>query len=193
MDIKRVVMIGDSSVGKTSLVCALFEKAFNTGYQETIGAAFHTFSSEEKPGMQMQIWDTAGQERYRALGPVYYRNTSAAILVYDCSRVFSLPALNEWLTAFRDVVGLKIPVFIVANKIDLFETEPESIAEGERWAESQGLRFIKASAKTGYNVKMLFEKVLDVICSLRCADEAPASMKGKEMVTPPPKKSQCSC
>jgi small GTP-binding protein len=120
----------------------------------------------------MQIWDTAGQERYRALGPVYYRNTSAAILVYDCARNLETSMLDDWLGAFRDVVGVKIPVFVVANKIDLFEVEPDSIAVGERWAETNGLKFVKASAKTGYNVKMLFEMVLSVVSSMKCADES---------------------
>ena len=163
MESRRVVMIGDPAVGKTSLVCALFDKPFDGSYEGTIGAAFHTYSCPSQPNASMQIWDTAGQERYRALGPVYYRNTCAAILVYDLSSEESLSNLHMWLHAFRDVVGATVPVFVVGNKMDLFQTDPETLIRGERWATEQGMRFFVTSAKSGLNVKMMFETVLESV------------------------------
>ena len=175
-------MIGDAAVGKTSLVCSLFDKPFEYNYEGTIGAAFHTYSRPSLPSVSMQFWDTAGQERYRALGPVYYRNTSAAILVYDLSSDESLENLNTWLSTFRDVVGPEVPVFVVANKADLFQVDPETLLQGEKWATDQGMKFFKTSAKSGLNVKMMFETVLETIASkqsstdtvLKKAEPAPA-------------------
>lgn len=187
MENRRVVMIGDAAVGKTSLVCSLFDKPFDHNYEGTIGAAFHTYSRPSQPSVSMQIWDTAGQERYKALGPVYYRNTSAAILVYDLSAEETLSNLSMWLTTFRDVVGPSVPVFVVGNKLDLFQTDPETVQQGETWANDQGMKYFKTSAKTGVNVKLMFETVLETVAEKQSSTETVI----KEPEEAPPSSRRC--
>ena len=154
-------MIGDAAVGKTAIISSLFGEPFETHYQETIGAAFHTYSEESHPRLSLQIWDTAGQEKYKALGPVYYRSASAAVLVYDLSKEETFQGLDDWVQCFRNVVGHRVPIFIVGNKIDLFDEDPELVLRGERYATSQGFMFFKTSAKTGMNIKQTFQYILN--------------------------------
>lgn len=161
MEVRRVVMIGDASVGKTAIIASLFDEPFETHYQETIGAAFHTYSQDSHPRISLQIWDTAGQEKYKALGPVYYRSASAAVLVYDLSKEETFQGLDDWLRCFRDVVGYRVPIFIIGNKIDLFDEDPELVMRGERYAVARGLMFFKTSAKTGMNIKQTFQYILN--------------------------------
>ena len=159
----RIVMIGDASVGKTSLVGRLFGRPFDVSYQETIGAAFHTYSVESKPGSYIQVWDTAGEERYRSLGPIYFRKSSGAVLVYDLAAPETVRNLESWLVEFRSVAGETAPVFVVANKTDLVEGETEALVQGRNWACAKGLDFFETSAKEGTNVKQMFQAVFAVV------------------------------
>ena len=161
--VRRVVMIGDAGTGKTSLVAALFDRPFDMTYQETIGAAFHTYPVASQPGTGIQLWDTAGQERYRSLGPIYFRKSSGAVLVYDLGSPESVKGLEAWFTEFRSVVGENVPVFVVANKSDLIDGEPDVLVQGRNWAHEKRLDFFETSAKTGANVKQMFQWVFEAV------------------------------
>ena len=116
----KLIIIGDSGVGKSCLLKRAVQNSFETGYQATIGFEFllmHFKVNDLK--IKLQIWDTCGQEMYRSLVQGFYRNTSLAIIVYDISRRPSFDALDVWLKDLRQHTEADIPVFIVGNKMDL--------------------------------------------------------------------------
>lgn len=160
----RVSMVGDAAVGKTALIQSLMDNEVPENYQETVGAAFHSYSDIiNNRNITIQLWDTAGQERYRSLSQMYYRSTIAVILVYDITNQQSLDNLPDWLQSFRDVTGPRSLAFVVANKMDLEPEDPSIIQAGQQFAKENGFLFFKTSAKTGLNVKMMFQTILETV------------------------------
>ena len=156
----RVVLIGDAFVGKTALIQRFISKEIQQNYDETVGAAFHSFTTTVNGQQEnIQVWDTAGQEKYRSLGPVYYRNASSAILVFDVTERSSFNDLEEWINTFRSAAGDGPPIVIVGNKVDLEESKVVEEQEATTFAEKHDLTLFFTSAKTGYNVDFLFQKI----------------------------------
>ncbi|EAY01379.1 small GTP-binding protein, putative [Trichomonas vaginalis G3] len=152
----RTVLVGDSHVGKTSMLNMLVEKVFNPLEQGTVGANYQLFINDiEGTHVEMQIWDTAGQEKYKSLGPIYYRNSQAAICVYDRTSRESFNDLPGWIEAFVSVAGIESIIAIVANKADIEEVEV-SDEEAREWAQKSGYLFYKTSAKTGQGIDDMF-------------------------------------
>jgi small GTP-binding protein len=157
----RVVLIGDSSVGKTAIVNRFLYDSFTTDQPNTIGVLHYTYS-EERNGtqIQIQIWDTAGEERYRSLGPVYYRDASAGLVVFDLSISSTFTDLEQWTAAFKSTAAGDAIVIIVGNKLDLLEPGNSAIQEAKAWCESQGFQFFATSAKTGEGVAHVFSTLI---------------------------------
>ena len=155
----RIVLIGNAQVGKTSIVKRLISKEFANKYIETVGAAFfsYTYTIEDK-SVLLQIWDTAGQEKYQSLGPIYYRNAAAAIVVYDQSDFDSFKSISKWIELFYDSAGKNTLIFIVGNKNDLPDPQVQ-VLEAEQFAVSNNYTFLSVSAKTGQNIERLFQNV----------------------------------
>jgi small GTP-binding protein len=161
----KVVLLGSTAVGKSSIMKRVVDDTFNTHEESTIGAAFYT---KRYPGdVTLQIWDTAGQERYAGLAPMYYRGADAIVSVYDVtSKETYLRALN-WIKETCGSIDLegRTRVFsvLVGNKIDCDDSEREVTKEmGERGT-SEGLGtahlFMETSAKSGENVHIVFKKI----------------------------------
>jgi small GTP-binding protein len=154
----KLIIIGDSGVGKSSLLKRAVQNAFESNYQATIGFEFllmHFKVNDLK--IKLQIWDTCGEEMYRSLVQGFYRNTSLAIIVYDISRKKSFEALEIWLKDLRQHTEADIPVFIVGNKMDL--DRDVSAEEAKIFSVSNRTKFFtECSAKTGENVKEIFFK-----------------------------------
>ena len=154
----KIIIIGDSGVGKSSLLKRAVQNTFDTNYQATIGFEFllmHFKVNDLK--IKLQIWDTCGEEMYRSLVQGFYRNTSLAIIVYDISRKKSFEALEIWLKDLRQHTEEGIPVFIVGNKMDL--QKDISTEEAKMFSMSNRTKFFtECSAKTGENVKDIFFK-----------------------------------
>ncbi|OHT11044.1 small GTP-binding protein [Tritrichomonas foetus] len=160
----RLIMIGNSFVGKTALVMRYINKKSQESYDETIGAAFHSFTLNlDNETVNVQIWDTAGQEKYRSSGPVYFRNANAAILVYDSTDRHTFIDLPQWLDTFRETAGQQALITIVGNKIDLDDKIKVDQNEGQQFANENNLSFVATSALTGYNVDYLFQSVVEQI------------------------------
>jgi small GTP-binding protein len=155
----RVVAIGDASVGKTAIITQLMHGRISGEEKSTVGAMFVLHHEVvDGGGIEMQVWDTAGQERFRSLGPIYYRNASCAILVFDVTNHESFEHLDGWVKSFMTIAGGRAFVFAVGNKIDLDErVVPET--EMREWAEANGLKWFMISAKTGKGVAELFKAV----------------------------------
>ena len=154
----RVVVIGEASVGKTSILNQLIDHCFYEHEQSTVGANYQLFVQEvDGVKIEIQIWDTAGQEKFRSLGPIYFRNSLGAVVVYDVTNRHSFDNLETWITSFQDVAGTNTVVTVVGNKCDMPESEiqiPES--EAQKWAETKGYESFRTSAKTGVGVKETF-------------------------------------
>jgi small GTP-binding protein len=156
----RVVTIGDASVGKTSIITQLVRGQFDSEQRSTVGAMF--VPHVEMVGsrrVEMQIWDTAGQERFRSLGPIYYRNAAAAVIVFDLTCLDTFERIESWVRAFLNIAGERAIVCIVGNKADL--TGEIALADEEvlEWTNLNRLQYFKTSAKTGEGIRQLFHAV----------------------------------
>jgi small GTP-binding protein len=159
----KIILIGESGVGKTNLLSRFIHNQFFADSKSTIGVEFSTMRmSIEGKKVHAQIWDTAGQERYRAITSAYYRGAVGAMLVYDLISALSFQALERWLAELR-TTDPKIVVMLVGNKCDLSDLRVISMEEGMIFAESQNLLFIETSAKEATNVGESFTKLLAAI------------------------------
>ena len=114
----KLVFVGDSGVGKTSLVERTVKNSFTENADSTIGAAFHKYvlKTDDNMTVTFNIWDTAGQERYRSLGPIYYRGSDAAILVYDITNSQSFDNIDAWIHNLKTVLGSDIVIALVGER-----------------------------------------------------------------------------
>ncbi|CDW83790.1 cg5915-pa [Stylonychia lemnae] len=161
----KVVAIGDSGVGKTSLIQMFENSKFTENFKPTIGA---DFSNKEITingrVVTLQIWDTAGQERYQSLGTAFYRGADCCLIVYDITNSLSFENVINWKNSFLNksmVVNPEgFPFMIVGNKIDLENERQVSLNEGEKVCKQNGdLLFTEASARTNQNVEIAFQKL----------------------------------
>ena len=154
----KIIIIGDSGVGKSSLLKRAVQNRFDESYQATIGFEFllmHYKINELK--FKLQIWDTCGQEMYRSLVQGFYRNTSLAIIVYDVNNPKSFEGLEVWLKDLRQQTEQEIPIFIIGNKSDMEKKVPTE--DAKIFSTSNRTKyFAECSARSGYNVKEIFNE-----------------------------------
>lgn len=158
----KLVLLGESSVGKSSIALRFVKDQFEDYRESTIGAAFltQTVSRDDGTTIKLEIWDTAGQERYKSLAPMYYRNAHCALVVYDITEQDSFENAKTWIRELQRHADANITIALVGNKLDLADTRrdvPEE--EARKYAEAEGLMFMEASAKTPTNVTELFTAV----------------------------------
>jgi small GTP-binding protein len=161
----KVVLLGDSGVGKSSLVSRLCAETFNPDSEPTVGAAyFDTIRLIGEREIALQIWDTAGQEQYRSVAPLYYRKAAAAIVVWDMSRTESLRKAKFWIEEIQTKGEEGTMIVLVGNKSDVMESG--SVREKE--VESLEVRFLRetpvhlhewTSARNGTNVAKVFDAI----------------------------------
>jgi Ras-related protein Rab-7A len=163
----KVIVLGDSGVGKTSLMNQYVNRKFTNQYKATIGADFLTkeVMIEDKL-VTMQIWDTAGQERFQSLGVAFYRGADACVLVYDVTNEKSFRQLDSWREEFliqampRDPENF--PFIVLGNKVDKPAAERRvKKANAEQWCneKSKALPHFETSASTNTNVQQAFQKI----------------------------------
>ena len=154
----KVVLLGQSGAGKTSIIMQYVRGLFTQGTNPTIGASFVT-KTEKVDGKETEIsiWDTAGQELYRGLTPMYYRNAMAAIVVFDVCNEDSFRAVRGWVDEIRENTGDTI-IAICANKIDI-ESRIVSKEEGSKLAQSLDAMYFETSAATASGVSDLFHRI----------------------------------
>uniref|UniRef100_A0A7S3GBH2 Uncharacterized protein n=1 Tax=Palpitomonas bilix TaxID=652834 RepID=A0A7S3GBH2_9EUKA len=160
----KVVLIGDSGVGKSNLLSRFTRNEFNLESKSTIGVEFATRSIKvDGKVLKAQIWDTAGQERYRAITSAYYRGAVGALLVYDISKHASFENVQRWLEELRDHADANIVIMLVGNKSDLRHLRAVPTEEARGFAEKNSLSFIETSALDSTNVEMAFLNILTEI------------------------------
>ncbi|KAJ2305140.1 GTP-binding protein of the rab/ypt [Coemansia sp. RSA 2704] len=157
----KFVLLGESAVGKSSLVTRLVRNTFNQYNESTIGAAFMTRDVEldESHTATLRIWDTAGQERYKSLAPMYYRNAEGAVVVYDITQEETFTKAKAWISELQRQNESRTVIALVGNKTDLADKRTVSQDEGARYAGEVGALFFEASAQSGQNVAKLFEEL----------------------------------
>ena len=150
----KIIVVGEATVGKTSLIVRYVKGIFNPSYILTIGVNFYV--QDVRVGervLRLQIWDTAGQERFGPIRKLYYFGTKGVVLVYDKSNEKTFERLGYWLKEIGEHAG-DVPIILVGNKADL-----EGIIsheQGNQFAQAQGLSFLEASAKTGHQTMKIF-------------------------------------
>ena len=160
----KVVLIGDSGVGKSNLLSRFTRNEFCLESKSTIGVEFATRSiSVDGKTVKAQIWDTAGQERYRAITSAYYRGAVGALLVYDITKGVTFENVERWLKELRDHADANIVISLVGNKADLRHLRAVQAEDAAAFCEREGLSFIETSALEATNVEAAFQKILTEI------------------------------
>jgi len=159
----KVIILGDSGVGKTSLMNMFVNKRFSNQYKATIGADFLVRELRVNDRLvTMQIWDTAGQERFQSLGCAFYRGADVCVLCFDVTSPNSFKSLDNWLDEFMVQSGPRnpehFPFVVIGNKIDL-ENRAISTKRGQGWCQSKNIPFFETSAKESINVEQAFQAV----------------------------------
>jgi small GTP-binding protein len=160
----RVVLVGDSAVGKTSMLNRFIDGRFDPDERGTIGTGYFKMSQIiSGQAVTIDIWDTAGQEKYRSLGPLYYRDAAGAVVVCDATNAKSCEHLTEWISAFTQVAGHQTVIAIAANKIDLPNLVQEPLAQAECMALNSNYIFQQTSASTNQGIKLLFDQYFEAV------------------------------
>ncbi|KAJ8594279.1 GTP binding protein [Rhizopogon salebrosus TDB-379] len=194
----KVVLLGDQSVGKTSLITRFMYDQFDNTYQATIGIDFlsKTMYVEDRT-VRLQLWDTAGQERFRSLIPSYIRDSSVAIVVYDITDRQSFLSTSTWIDDVKAERGNDVMIVLVGNKADLSEKRQVTIEEATAKSTQMNIMFIETSAKAGLNVKSLFTKIALSLPGLDKEGQADAQNIQIDVTTQQaaavPEASQCNC
>ncbi|CAK9144724.1 unnamed protein product [Ilex paraguariensis] len=163
----KVVVIGDSAVGKTQILSRFAKNEFCFDSKSTIGVEFQTRTVTIKGKViKAQIWDTAGQERYRAVTSAYYRGALGAMLVYDITKRQSFDHVARWVEELRAHADSSIVIILIGNKADLVDLRAVPMEDAMEFAENQGLFFSETSALSGDNVESAFFKLLEEIHSV---------------------------
>ncbi|KAK1411103.1 hypothetical protein QVD17_37647 [Tagetes erecta] len=157
----KVVIIGDSAVGKSNLLSRYAKNEFNIHSKATIGVEFQTQTMDiHGKEVKAQIWDTAGQERFRAVTSAYYRGAVGALVVYDITRTTTFDSVERWLQELQTHSDTTVARMLVGNKCDLENIRGVSVEDGKSLAEKQGMFFLETSALDSTNVKTAFEMVI---------------------------------
>lgn len=154
----KLVLLGESAVGKSSLVLRFVKGQFLDFQESTIGAAFltQTVCLNNDTTVKFEIWDTAGQERYHSLAPMYYRGAQAAIVVYDITNPDSFERAKSWVKELQRQGNPNIVIALAGNKLDLAPKRKIQPEEAQSYADENGILFMETSAKTPVNVNELF-------------------------------------
>ena len=154
----KVLLLGNSNVGKSSIFLRFVDDIWNDTFVPTIGVDFKikTFEIDSKK-IKMQIWDTAGQERFKNIIASYYRGAHGILLLYDVTDKDSFKNLSNWLIEIEKNASKNVLRVLIGNKCDLEEKRVISFNQGKEFADTYGLKFIETSAKKNLNVNEAFE------------------------------------
>jgi len=164
----KLVIIGDSGVGKSSILTQFTDRIYADDYISTIGIDFkiRTIDLDGKI-VKLQLWDTTGQERFRTITTSYYRGSHGIIIVYDVCNRQSFNRVPNWLGEVRKYVD--VPLLLIGNKIDIKQTIEVTTEEGEKMAKDLGMAFVETSAKSNINITHAFLQIAQEM-QTRCSN-----------------------
>lgn len=153
----KLLLIGDSGVGKSCLLLRFAENTYTTDYVSTIGVDFKIRTIElDGKTIKLQIWDTAGQERFKTITSSYYRGAHGIIIVYDVTDQESFDNVNQWLQEIDRYATNNVQKLLVGNKCDLTDKKVVDYAVAKEFADSRGLKLLETSAAESTNVEQAF-------------------------------------
>ena len=162
--ILKLVLIGDSGVGKTNILSRYNNNEFSLATQPTVGVEFgNKVIKKENKSIKLQLWDTAGQERYKAITNAFYKGSKGAFVVYDITRKSSFLNIDKWIGELKTNGSEDILIILVGNKTDLEDKREVSTDEGEKKAKQYGIAFCETSALQGKNIEHAFNILIDEI------------------------------
>ncbi|KAH8264950.1 hypothetical protein KR038_008671 [Drosophila bunnanda] len=165
----KLLLIGDSGVGKTCILFRFSEDAFNTTFISTIGIDFKIRTIElDNKKIKLQIWDTAGQERFRTITTAYYRGAMGIMLVYDITQEKSFENIKNWIRNIEENASADVEKMLLGNKCELHDKRQVSKERGEQLAIEYGIKFMETSAKASINVEEAF---LTLACDIKAKTE----------------------
>lgn len=157
----KIIIIGDCTVGKSSIINYYMNDSFHIHYNSTIGIDFKSKTTNiDGKNVKLQIWDTAGQERFRSIIRSYYRSCDGAIVVFDVTAPYTLENINNWLNEINNYMMSNCPIILVGNKIDLCENNQVSYNTKKNvnsiLESNTNITYIETSAKTGIMINDIF-------------------------------------
>ena len=160
----KIILVGDTAVGKTSLVNRFMGFEFQENYACTINADFKIKSLNIDPttGAELTVWDTCGQEKFRSITKQYFKDAHGIILVFDVNSEESFQGLSSWLNEIKNNSNKNPNIILVGNKIDLNDRKI-SKEEGNEFATKNGMMYVEASSKEGININTPFENLANII------------------------------
>ncbi|KAH0790417.1 small GTP-binding protein [Histomonas meleagridis] len=160
----KVVVVGDSGVGKTCLLIRFVRGLFDEESQPTLGVEFMTkIVQTEHHRIQLQLWDTAGQELFRSVTRGYYRGSAGALLVFDLTNRDSFENIGRWLQDIKDVARSDVVTLLLGNKSDLTAERKVSKDEAESFAKTHNMQYFETSAKTGEQIQQAIDACVAII------------------------------
>ena len=171
----QLLIIGDSSVGKTSLISRYANGTFKEEYLATVGLDYYTKNEIiDNKTIQIKLWDTAGQERFKSLTQNYFRNAEGVLLVYDVTSTESFDNLKYWISSIKDNMkqqDMNIPLIIIGNKIDMEDSREIIKENAEKFAGENNYKYFETSAKTGVGVDDAIRELVNQVLKQTGSDE----------------------
>ena len=158
----KILLLGDSTVGKTCFLMRYTDNTFQEIHMSTIGLDYKLKNVQLDDGkmVKIQIWDTAGQDRFRSITKNYYKGAHGIILIYDITNKKSFENVRTWINQIKEEVSEKVSIILVGNKIDDEEHRVVATEDGEKIAKELGLMFFECSAKSGVNIDSTFNELV---------------------------------
>ena len=162
--IYKIILVGDSGVGKTNILTRYINNEFSFSTQSTVGVEFSgKMIKKDGKAIKLQIWDTAGEERYKSITNAYYKGSKGALVVYDISKRTTFENVNKWIDELKLKGSEDIIIMLVGNKSDLEDKREVQIEEVENKSKLYKIAFCETSAMNGKNIEQVFDSLTDEI------------------------------
>ena len=156
----KALLIGDSTVGKTSIIGKYLDKNFSDKTKNTVGIDFKNIKLKiDDENIYLQLWDTAGQEKYRSMTTSYYRGVNIIIIVFDVTNKISFEHVKDWIDNINNFAKMNVIKILVGNKIDLNDLRVISFDDGKKVADFYSIKYYETSAKTREGIVEMFENI----------------------------------
>jgi small GTP-binding protein len=157
----KIILVGDSAVGKTSLLNQYVHNKFKSKVETTIavGSKKRLYNLNQKTVAELEVFDTCGEEKFRSIVRSYFQGKHGAVMVYDITNKSSFEGLDSWLKEINEAAPKNIKIILVGNKSDRDDKRQISREAGQKYAKKHDMDFIEVSAKTGSSVSLIFEKL----------------------------------